>query len=188
MAGAGPHPAHLADHHCDRLVGHLDLKHSFFLGLNQSATRIGKGFGVGLNLFDHQAAQSHRAGQNVFQSLAFFTQPGQLLFDLDGFEPRQLAQADVQNVFGLALGQAKSRHECGLGLIRLANDGDYLVNVEQHQLPPLQDVNTVQHLAEPMAGTPLDGALAEFDPLQQHLAQGLLAWPPIQPDHGQVDG
>ena len=161
----------MADHHRHRLVQHLNLEHGFFLGLDQGSARVGEGFGVGLDLFDHQATQSGGAGQDVFQPLAFVAQPRQFLLDLDGFEPRQLAQPNVQDVFGLPLRQRKTRHQGGLGLVRLADDGDYLVNIKQHQLPPLKDVDAVQHLVEPVARAPLDGGLAEFDPLQQHLAQ-----------------
>ena len=42
---------------------------------------------------------------------------------------------------------------------------DHLVDVEQHQLPALEDVDAIRHLAEPMPRAPLDRGLAEADPL-----------------------
>jgi hypothetical protein len=40
-------------------------------------------------------------------SLAFVAQLGEFLLDLDLLEPRQLAQADLEDVLGLAVGQAE---------------------------------------------------------------------------------
>ena len=91
----------MADHHGHGFIHYLDFQHDFFLGLNQRAALVGKGFGIRLDLLDHQAAQRSRAAQNFFEFLLLASQPAEFLLDLDGFQPRQLAQADFQNVLGL---------------------------------------------------------------------------------------
>ena len=111
VAAACAHPAFVTDHDRHRLIHDLDLCDRFFLGLNQGAPRIGKGFGVRLNFLDHQPAQAGRVVQNVFQFFLFVTQLGELLLDLDRLQARELAQADFQDVFGLALREAKALHK-----------------------------------------------------------------------------
>ena len=103
MAGTSTHPAFVRHHHRDGFVNHFHFRHGFFLGLNKCAALIGKGFGVRLDFFHHQAAQRCGAAQNVFQLALLFAQFFELLLDLDSFQTRQLAQADVQNIVGLAL-------------------------------------------------------------------------------------
>ena len=57
VASACTHPAFFRNHHGHRFVHHLDFGNCFFLFLNERAAWVGKGFGVGFNFFDHQAAQ-----------------------------------------------------------------------------------------------------------------------------------
>ena len=188
VAAARAHPAFVADHHRHRLIDDFDFGNGFFLGLYQSAPCIGKGFGVQLDFLDHQAAQAGWVVQNVFQLFLFIAQFRKLLFDFDRLQARQLAQANFQNVFGLALGQTKTFHQSAARLVRLADDGNHFVDIEQHQLPPLQDMDAVQHLAKAVARAPLHRGLAKRNPLGQHLAERLLRRPSVQPHHGQVDG
>ena len=169
VTSARAHPAFLADHHGHRFVHNSDFGHYLLVSLNKGATRVGKGFGVRLNFFHHQAAQGGRAAQNFFQLLLLVTQVGQLLFYLDGLQARELAQANFQNVFGLPLGELEALHQCRLGLVGAADDGNDLVDVEQHQLATFQNVNAVQHLAQPVARTLLNGADPKRNPLHQHL-------------------
>ena len=84
---------------------------ALLLGLDQRAARVGEGLGVGLDLLDHQAAQRGRAAQDVFELLLLFAQVLELLLDLDGFQPRQLAQADFEDVLGLPLAQVEARDQ-----------------------------------------------------------------------------
>ena len=53
MSGTGAYPAFLTDNDRDRLVHHLNLGYHLLFGLNQGAARIGKGFGISFNFFDH---------------------------------------------------------------------------------------------------------------------------------------
>ena len=81
----------------------------------------------------------------------------------------------------------KTRDQRRLGLIGLADDGNHLVNIEQHQRPALQNMDTVQNLVQPVPGPPLDSGLAERNPLGEHLFERFLCWPAVQANHGQVD-
>ena len=112
----------------------------------------------------------------------------ELLLNLDGFQTRQLTQANFKNVFSLAFAELKAIHQGLLGLIALANDGNHLVDVEQHQLTTFQNMDTVHHLAQAMLGAANNGLLTERDPLRNHLAQRFLHWLAINAHRGHVDG
>ena len=187
VALARPHPAFFADHHRHRLVDHFHLGHGALFGLDQRAARVGKLLGVAFDLLDHQAAQAGRAAQNVFQAALLLAQLGQFLLDLDGFEPRQLAQADVEDVISLDGAEVEARDQRRLRLVAVSDDRNHLVDVQQHQLPAFEDVDAVQHLLQAMLAAARDGLLAELDPLHQHLPQRLLRGAAVQADAGQVD-
>ncbi len=188
MATARAYPAFAADHHGDGFINHLGFEHGFFLGLDQRTARVGKLFGVGFDFLDHQPLQCGGASKDFFQPALLFTQVCKFLLDLDGFQPCQLAQADFENVFGLPIAKPEAGYQRRFRLIRLADDGDNFIDVEQHQLPPLKDVDAVQHLVQPMLRAALYRGLAKLDPLVQYLPQGFLRRFAVQPDHGQVDG
>ena len=78
---------------------------AFFLGLDEGAARVGKGLWR-LPSISRTIRRRKRIGwtaQDFFELFLLVAQGGQLLFDLDGLEPGQLAQADFQDVFGLPL-------------------------------------------------------------------------------------
>ena len=188
MALARTHPAFLRHHHCDGFVHHFHFGHGLLLFLNECAAGIGKCFGILLNLFDHQAFERCRIGQNFFELSLLCAQLFELLLNLDGFQTRQLTQANFKNVFSLALAKLKAVHQGLLRLITLANDGNHLVDVEQHQLTAFQNMDTVHHLAQAMLGAANNGLLTECDPLRNHLAQRFLHWLAINTHRGHVDG
>ena len=171
MPGAGAHPAFFTDHDRHRLVNDLHFQHSPFLGLDEGAPCVGKCFGVSLNLLDHQAFECSRAAQNLFQLFLLITQLFELLLNLDGLQSGQLPQPDFKNVLSLPVTQFEARNQRRFGFIRLADDGNDFIDVEQHNLPPLQNVYAVQHLVQAMLRAALDGDLAKLDPLHQHLTQ-----------------
>ena len=187
VAGAGAHPAFLRDDDRDRLVDDLDLGHGALFGLDEGAALVAELLGIGLDLFDHGAAQHAGVAQDLFELGLLTTQLGQLLLDLDGFQPGQLAQADVKDVVGLALRELESLDQRGLGLVALADDADDLVDVEQHQLPAFEDVDAVEHLGQAVLGAAGDGLHAEADPLAQNLPHALEHGLAVGAHHGQVD-
>ena len=171
VAAASAYPALAADHHRDRLIEHLDFEHRFFLGLDQGAARVGELFGIRLDFLDHQTSQRCRVAQNVFELALLFAQGFQFLLDLDGLQPSQLAQADFQDVLGLPVAQAEPGNQRRFRLVRLADDGDHLVDIEQDDLPSFQDMDACQHLVQPVLRALFNGRLAIGDPLVEHLAQ-----------------
>ena len=181
-------PALGADDDGDGFISHFHLGHGFFLGVNERAARVAEFLGVGLDFADHEAAQGGGAVQNFLQGGLLLAQLGQLLLDADGFQPRQLPQADVQNVVGLRWREGKAGDERGLRFVAFADDGDHFVDVEQHGLPPFQNVDALAHLAQPVLAAARDGALAEGDPFGKHVPQRLLHGLAVQPHHRQVHG
>ncbi len=188
VALARAHPALLRNDHRHGLIDHLHLGRGALVGLDERAARVRELLRVRLDLLDHQAAQRCGVGKDVLELALLLAQFLEFLLDLDGLEPRELAQADFQDVLGLPLRQVEARHQRGPGLVARADDGDHLVDVEQHGLPPLEDVDAVQHLGEAVLAAPRDGLLAEGDPFLQHAPQRLLHGFAVQAHHGQVDG
>ena len=94
VAAACADPTFFRDHHGHGLVNDLDFGHGFFLFLNQRAAWVGKGFGVGFDFFDHQAAQRRWVAHDVFELGLFVAQLFELLLNFDGFQTRQLTQAN----------------------------------------------------------------------------------------------
>ena len=188
VAGAGAHPAFFADDDGDGVIDHEHFGHGFFLFLDQRAARIGKLFGILLDFFDHQAPQARGAVQDVFKFFLLQAQLLELLFYLDGLQTRQLTQADFQDVFSLPVAELEARHQRRLGFVTFTNDGDDCIDVEQHDLPPFEDVDAIQYFAQPVLTAAGDGLLAEGDPFLQHLAQRFLHGFAIQANCGQVDG
>jgi hypothetical protein len=68
-----------------------------------------------LDLLEEELGHLLALGEQFLQGAAFLLQLGQLLLDLDAFEARQLAQADLEDVLGLGLGEAEARDQVGLG-------------------------------------------------------------------------
>ena len=85
-----------------------------------------------------------------FKLLALGLERLQLVLDLDAFEPRELAQADLEDVLGLDLGQPEVGHQVGLGIVRLADDADHLVDRQQRELPAFEDVDAAVDFAQAM--------------------------------------
>ena len=125
--------------------------------LDQRPALVAVRLGVGLDLADHGALQRRRAGEDLVQLRRLGAQLLQLLLDPDRLEPRQLAQADVEDVVGLALAEREALDQRRLRLVGGADDRDHLVDVEQDELAPFEDVDPVGDLGQPMARAPLDG-------------------------------
>ena len=75
----------------------------------------------------------------------------------------------------------------GLRLVRIADDVDHLVDVQQDRFAAFQDVDAVIDLAQLEFGTAAHRDEAEVDPLLQDVGQALLARAAVAADHHQVD-
>ena len=117
------HPALQADDDRDRLVDDAHLGDRALAGLDQRAALVAVRLGVGLDLADHGALQRRRAGEDLVRACACLgAQLLQLLLDPDRLEPRQLAQADVEDVVGLALAEREALDQRRLRLVGVADD------------------------------------------------------------------
>src|SRR5207248_1388184 len=111
----------------------------------------------GLDLRYDKRRERLAVGQDMLQSFAFRLECLELILDLDTLEPRQLPQADFQNIVGLNGGESERGDEVGLGIVRLANDADHLVDRQQRLLPAFQNMNSVVDFAETVLGASGDG-------------------------------
>ena len=184
----GSHPALGRDDDGDRLFNLTGFDSRLLGSLDERAAVVAVGLDVGLDLLDDGLLQRGLAAQQALQLLALVKELLQLLLNADGLQACQLAQADLQDVLGLPLGQPEGLHQRGLGLIRFADDADDLVDVEQHQLPPFKDMDAVLDLAQAVGAAPAHGMQPEVDPLLQDLSERLLARPLVLTQHHQVDG
>ena len=108
VAGPRAQPAVFGNDQCgwfiddgDRLgIRHRDLG----IGFDQRAAVVAVFFRIGFDFGGDAGAQGFFRVEQVIQALGFFTQLGQFFADLDAFQPRQLAQADFEDVFGLDFG------------------------------------------------------------------------------------
>ena len=187
MTRARAYPTLIRHHDGHRLVNDFNLCDRPLLSLDKGSTLVTKRFGIRLDFLHHQPLEAVGVVEDVFEFRLILAQLTQLLFNLNGLQPGQLAQADFEDVLGLTLGQLEARDEGLFGFLALADDGDHLVNVQQYQLATFQDMNPVKHFAQTVLTALDDGVLAEANPFRQHAAQRLRHRLTINPDHGQVD-
>src|SRR5699024_6907624 len=97
----------------------------------------------GGQLVGDQAAQDVFGSQNFFEMLDLGPQLVPLRLEVDLRELRQAAQAQLEDVLGLHLGEVEDLHQAGAGGLRvvaLAHDLDDLVDVEDRQQQALDQV------------------------------------------------
>ncbi len=63
-------------------------------------------------------------------------------------ELAQIAQAHVEDGFGLAVVELEGRHQLGLGLVLLADDADHLIEIEIRDAVGFEDFEAILDLAE----------------------------------------
>ena len=142
---------------------------------------------IGADFLDHQLAQQGVAGQQFFQVVFFAAQFFQLLLDLDAFEARELTQADFEDVVGLPLGEGEAGDQRWFGFVRLADDADHFVDVEEDDVPSFENVDAVEGLGEAEFAAPAHGGDAERAPFADQVGERLLAWSAVQADGDEVD-
>ena len=83
---------------------------------------------------------------------------------------RSCAQAQVEDGFGLDVGQRPPRHHHLLGLVLLADDADHLIDVEIGDQVAREDFQPPLDLGQPVLRTADQHFLAVLEPLLQHRA------------------
>ena len=170
MATARAYPATLRDHHRDRLINHFLLGDGTLGFFDHSAACVTELFAVSFNFLNQQFFHRSRIIEQLLQTDFLCAQTGQLLLYFDRFKPRELAQANLEDVISLTLGEFECLHQRRLGLVGLANDFDDFVNVQQYRLATLENMDAVIHLAQAVLGAAGDGVEAKADPLAQNIA------------------
>ena len=104
------------------------------------------------------------------------------LLDPDRFQFRQLAQADFEDIFGLAFAELECFDEIDFWVVRLSDDADDLVDVEQYQGTAFEHMQPVEHPLQTMSTATAQRFHPELDPLVEDLQQRLLTRSPVAPD------
>ena len=143
MALQRAHPALLRHHHRHRFVDHARFERGALFLLDQRAALVAVLLRVAFDFLDEQTLHRRFAAEQFFELGLLVAQFGQFLLDLDLLEPRQLTQADFENVFGLAIGQAERGHQRGLRFVRFADDADDFVDIQKDDHPAFEDMNPV---------------------------------------------
>ena len=182
-------PAVLRQDHRHRLVGdggHRQRGRGDRLLLDQGAPIVAETRGIGLDLLDDRLAHRLVRTEQLFELGLFPGEFGDFLFELDPFEARELAQADLEDVLRLHFGEAEGVHQRRLRLVALADDADHLVDVQERDLAPFEDVQATIDLVEAVPAAAGDGREAEVGPLgDQHLHR-LAAGIAVEADDGEV--
>ena len=181
------HPALLRHDHRHRFVDHARLERRALFLLDQRAPVVAVLLRVGFDFLDEQALHRGVAVEQFFELGFLVAQFLQFLLDLDRLHPRQLTQTDVEDVVGLALGQAEPRDQRLLRIVGFADDADHFVDIQEDDHPPFENMDPVVDLAQAMLRAPRDRREAEADPLVQDLGQPFLARPAVGADHHEVD-
>ena len=107
--------------------------------------------------------------------------------DLHLLQACQLAQPGVEHIVGLDLVQTKGGHERRLGLVLGADDADHLVDIEEGDQQPLQQMQPAQHLVEPVLEAAGDRRLAETQPGGEDLLEVHDPRPAVQANEVHID-
>ena len=105
VSGTRAHEALFGDDDGHRLVEHLDLDRRALRLLDQRAAGVAVLLRVILDLARDLLAQRAVGAEQLAQAGFLLALLGEFLLDPDALEPRQLSQPDLEDVFGLALGQ-----------------------------------------------------------------------------------
>ena len=107
--------------------------------------------------------------------------------DLHFLELGEIAQAQVEDCFGLDVGQLETLHQHRLWLVFLANDRDDLVDIQIGDQQTIENVQAIVNDLQAMIETLRDRFLAELQPFLEHLDQIEHARPAVQADDIHVD-
>ena len=184
------HPALLADHHGHRLAGHQFGFAQRGRGAADDqwrAARIAVLLRIGQQFVLDQFLQLRSAAEGGHQAVALLVEFVLFATDLHLFQPRELAQARVEDVVGLVVAQLEARHQHGLGFVLAADEADDLIEVEVCDQQAFEQVQAPLDLVETMLEPTRHRVAAETQPLGQERLEALDLRAAIEPDHVQVD-
>ncbi len=123
--------------------------------------------GIGLDLFRRQFFQLGFALERALEILGFRLERLLLLADLHLLELREVAQAGIEDLFGLLIRELEALHQDGLGLVLAADDPDHLIEVQVGDHQAFEYVQPLGDLVEAMLQTARDRRDAELEPIRE---------------------
>ncbi len=120
----------------------------------QGAARRAEAVGDLLQLGRDEGPEPAGIGEDRLELGDLGLQPVPLLLELDAAEPREPAEAELQDVVGLQRREVEDVHEAGarlLGVVAAADDLDHLVDVEDRDQQPENEVQPLLPAGEPVA-------------------------------------
>ena len=129
-------------------IGRLHFMRRLFGLFNHRSARIGKTLRCRFDFLGRLALQCAVTAENFLESGTFFSELRELFLNGNGRQAGKLLQANFKNIVGLTVREAKLFDEIGLRIIRIANNGNHAVNIEEHKRPAFQHVNAVEHLLQ----------------------------------------
>ena len=139
-------PEFSGNQHGDRFIHHRHGQHHAFGLFDQGTSIVAKRLDIFINLLRDTAAQHSFRTQYTIEIRALFLQALEFALNLDAFHLRKLAQTDFQNIFGLTIRQFEARDQCRLRIVRLAYQRDHFIQIQEHDHPAFQHVNTIVDL------------------------------------------
>jgi hypothetical protein len=166
-------PSPLRDDHRHRLVDHLRLERRALFLLDQRAAIVAVLLGVGFDLLDHQPL--HRAFvREQLLELGLRRAARQFLSILI-FSSRASWRRRISRMSSAWRSVRPNARSARLRLVRLADDADHLVDVQEDDHPAFEDVDAVVDLRETVAAAPRHRRLAELHPLVEDVSRPF--WP-----------
>ena len=189
VAFGGARPALLGEDHGDRLAGEqvrFGERLRFFDDGDLRSARVAVLLRIGFDLLLHKRFRAGFGSQHLFDlrglRLQLFTFGVQLLF----FEPRQLAQPQIENRARLFVREIVGGHQHGLGLVFVAHDADDVVEMQVGGEQPLDEVQPAADSFQPVFEAAAHGGDAEAQPFGQKLGQAMHPRAAIQADDVEV--
>ena len=156
-------------------------------GQQQRATRRAQAIRDLAQLLLHECAQQLRILQDLAQRRDLRQQLVALGLQLDARELREAAQAQLENVVGLGLGQVERRHEAlsrDLRIVGGPNDRDDVVNVQDRDEQAFDQVQAVLALLQAEAAAARRDVQAVIEEDLQHLLEAQRARLAAHERHG----
>ena len=150
---------------------------------DDGAARVAVGFGVGGEFVGDEGQQAFAALQQFVQMLLFGGERFLFGADLDFFKAGEVAQAGVQDGFGLCLAEGEGRHEDGARFVFCADDADDFVEVEVGDEQALQDVQALIDRVQAVVQAAAHGFFAVHQPFAQDLSEVFHLRTAVKADH-----
>ena len=107
--------------------------------------------------------------------------------DFHLLQPGQVAQLQLQNRLSLPLGELKGLHQYRFGRFFLADNADYLIDMQKGEQQTLKNMQAIPYLIQTVLQTAANRQDAKVQPFIEQFIQGLDLRATIQSDHIQIN-